>query len=118
MHLYRYISFAHLVLFLLEVCIFKITLQTKNNRILEPCFEKDKNLGGICSSSDDSCDRNERAGALQLVRLPGIRVSEIFAFSLQDQILAHRNLHDVIKQSLFLSQLMYLQWCVTVEIAK
>ena len=70
------IYFSRLFFFLIECYILEIASQTKNNRFLKPCFEEDENLDR-CSRSDSSCDLSANLDEFKLVRLPGLRVSNI-----------------------------------------
>ena len=79
------ISFSSLFFFLIECYILEIASQTKNSRVLEPCFEEDENLAKY-SRSDNSCDLSANVAEVKLVRLPGLRVSNTFT-CLMDQML-------------------------------
>lgn len=63
------------LLFLLKFDILDSTHQTKkDNKFWEPCFEEEENFA-YCSSSDKKCAKDDN---FKLVRLPGMRVSEMF----------------------------------------
>lgn len=65
------------LLFLLKFDILDSNHQTKKgNKFWEPCFEEEENFAH-CSSSDETCDTNAKDDHFKLVRLPGMRVSEM-----------------------------------------